>query len=87
MTPEEQAKYLVNTFYYSLPNNGSTQGINSTTRRYMEAIRCALITIDQILREQNNFIQTIRQFDYWHEVKQEVLNIQKGKTYDSKATN
>tara|TARA_R110000868_G_scaffold11323_3_gene55382 strand:- start:1964 stop:2191 length:228 start_codon:yes stop_codon:yes gene_type:complete len=75
MTPKEQAKDLVNTFYYSLPNNGSTEGINSTTRRYQEAIKCALITIDRILREENNLIQTIRQFDYWHEVIQEIKKI------------
>ena len=75
MTPKEQAKDLVNTFYYSLPNNGSTEGINSTTRRYQEAIKCALITIDRILREENNLIQTIRQFDYWHEVLQEIKKI------------
>ena len=39
-------KDLVNTFYYSLPNNGSTEGINSTTRRYAEAKECALIAED-----------------------------------------
>lgn len=37
---------LVNTFYYSLPNNGSTEGLNSTTRRYVEAQQCALIAED-----------------------------------------
>ena len=37
---------LVNTFYYSLPNNGSQEGINSTTRRYAEAQQCALIAED-----------------------------------------
>ena len=39
-------KDLVNTFYYSLPNNGSTEGLNSTTRRYEEAKQCALIAED-----------------------------------------
>ena len=34
---------LVNTIYYSLPNNGSQEGINSTTRRMEEAKACALI--------------------------------------------
>lgn len=41
-----KAKDLVDTFYYSLPNNGSTEGINSTTRRYEEAKQCALIAED-----------------------------------------
>jgi len=39
-------KDLVNTFYYSLPNNGSQEGLNSTTRRYAEAKQCALIAED-----------------------------------------
>jgi len=34
---------LVNTIYYSLPNNGSQEGINSTTRRMEEAKTCAQI--------------------------------------------
>jgi hypothetical protein len=49
MTPKQKAKNLVNTFYYSLPNNGSQEGINSTTRRYSEAKQCALIAIDEII--------------------------------------
>ena len=40
---ETKNKDLVNTFYYALPNNGSQEGINSTTRRYEEAKQCALI--------------------------------------------
>ena len=43
---ETKNKDLVNTFYYSLPNNGSTEGLNSTTRRYAEAKQCALIADD-----------------------------------------
>jgi len=41
---------LVNTFYYSLPNNGSQEGLNSTTRRYAEAKQCALIA-DEFAKE------------------------------------
>ena len=46
MISQDKAKDLVNTFYYSLPNNGSTEGLNSTTRRYAEAKQCALIAED-----------------------------------------
>ena len=46
MNSQDKAKDLVNTFYYSLPNNGSTEGLNSTTRRYEEAKQCALIAED-----------------------------------------
>jgi hypothetical protein len=49
MIHKEKAKDLVNTFYYTLPNNGSQIGINSTTSRYEEAIRCALIAIDELI--------------------------------------
>ena len=43
---ETKNKDLINTFYYLLPNNGSTEGLNSTTRRYEEAKQCALIAED-----------------------------------------
>jgi len=68
MTPKQKAKDLVNTFYYSLPNNGSTEGLNSTTRRYEEAKQCALIAVNEILESIDNFeIQ-----DFYLEVKQEI---------------
>jgi hypothetical protein len=68
MTPKQKAKDLVNTFYYSLPNNGSTEGLNSTTRRYAEAKQCALIAVNEILESIDNFeIQ-----DFYLEVKQEI---------------
>ena len=75
MTPKEKARELVNTFYYSLPNNGSQEGINSTTRRYQEAIRCALIAVDEIIKthllsEKNAF--GIHPVDYWQQVKQQI---------------
>ena len=71
MTPKEKARDLVDTFYYSLPNNGSTEGVNSTTRRYAEAKQCALIALretvwgylDQYPIEVQN---------YWEEVKQKI---------------
>lgn len=49
MTPKEKSKDLINAFYYSLPNNGSETGLNSTTERYKEAIQCALICVDELI--------------------------------------
>lgn len=76
MTHKEKAKDLVNIFYYSLPNNGSREGINSTTRRYQEAITCALITVDQILlsHEMSITCEDII-LDYWQEVKSEIKKL------------
>ena len=52
MTPaKEKARDLLNSFYYALPNNGGFTGLNSTTSRYQEGIRCALIAVDSILKE------------------------------------
>jgi hypothetical protein len=70
-TPKEKARDLVNTFYYALPNNGSQEGLNSTTRRYAEGIRCALIAVDEII----NYLEVdgfSTQINYWQEVKQEI---------------
>ena len=36
ITPKEKAEQLVNSFYYALPNNGSSTGLNGTTARYKE---------------------------------------------------
>ena len=68
MTPKEKAKDLVSLFYYALPNNGSTQGLNSTTSRYQEGIRCALIAVDEII----NAIRPFGNREWWQEVKQEI---------------
>lgn len=46
MIIQQQARDIVHSFYYALPNNGSQEGLNSTTARYREAIDCALISID-----------------------------------------
>ena len=75
MTHKEKAKDLVNTFYYSLPNNGSREGINSTTRRYQEAIKCALITVDQMVKFLSLNDSTIGLVQYWNKVKLEIKKL------------
>ena len=76
MTPKEKARDLVDTFYYSLPNNGSTEGINSTTRRYAEAKQCALITVNYIMSSNphSNLFDTEGKstISYWMLTKQEI---------------
>ena len=75
MTPKEKAQQLVNSFYYALPNNGRRTGLNSTTIRYKEAIKCALIAVDEILSSFTALsygVVYLGQIDYWQEVKEEI---------------
>ena len=45
------ARQLINDFYYQLPNNGSLkEGLLSCERRYNEAIICALVCIDNMIK-------------------------------------
>jgi len=69
MTPTDKAKELVNQYYFSLPNNGSFEGINSIPRRWEEAVRCALIAVEQIIEAT---IDDWSHNDYWKEVKKEI---------------
>jgi hypothetical protein len=77
MTPKEKAEDLINSFYYSLPNNGSEVGLNSTTERYEEAIQCALIAVDEIMslmiKFHNRHIEdNSNEIYFWEEVKNEL---------------
>ena len=85
MTPKQKAKDLINSFYYSLPNNGSETGLNSTTIRYKEAIQCALICVDEIINQFKGIYETLKvngiitgkveeseNYKYWQEVKNEL---------------
>jgi hypothetical protein len=76
-----KAKDLVNTFYYSLPNNGSQEGLNSTTRRYAEAKQCALIAVDVMMAEIVNWAGggeiewEKKRWKYLLDVKQEIQKL------------
>jgi hypothetical protein len=85
---KEKARDLVLSFYYALPNNGSTEGINSTTRRYQEGIRCALISIEQIIDEYQSIsdlestlvvngqvMSIVDKIVYWNEVEREIIKL------------
>jgi hypothetical protein len=67
MNSKEKARELVHTFYYTLPNNGSQEGLNSTTSRYQESIQCALIAVDELIKQVAH-----SDVGYWKEVKQEI---------------
>jgi hypothetical protein len=85
---KEKARDLVLSFYYALPNNGSTEGINSTTRRYQEGIRCALISVGTILDEYQSIsdlestlvvggqvMSIVDKIVYWNEVKSQIQKL------------
>ena len=66
MTPKEKAKELVNKF---IPHVQWKLGQDEIIER---AKRCALIAVDEILNEENDFIQTKWHYNYWEEVKNEI---------------
>lgn len=81
LTAEEQAKDLVLTFYYSLPNNGyQNHGINSCESRYREGVSCAMIAVKRIIKTLNEDIRDLDVrgsilldlIDYWREVLIEI---------------
>ncbi len=81
MKPKEKAEQLVNSFYYALPNNGSSKGLNSTNVRYKEATVCALIAVNELIESHllltttHESAPSVRCKRYWLQVKQEIENI------------
>jgi hypothetical protein len=85
ITKPTPARNLINKFYYQLPNNGSLdRGLLSCDRRYKEAITCALICIDEMIRiapwggDIDNEIEDGSK-EYYIKVKQELIQIQNDK--------
>ena len=80
---KEKAQQLVEKFYFALPNNGSFTGINNVNDRYEEAKRCALIAVDEIMKNnKDNIIHWMPCHseecgcrDYWTNVKQEIKKL------------
>ena len=75
MKAKEKAEQLVNSFYYALPNNGSSTGC---AVRYKEATVCALIAVDELI-ESHLLLTTTHESEpsvrckrYWLQVKQEI---------------
>ena len=63
MTPKEKAKELVEKYQFV--------EIAYYTSMF-EVKQCALIAVDEILNDDNEFMQTFFQKEYWQEVKQEI---------------
>jgi hypothetical protein len=74
MNAREKANNLVNRYYYMLPNNGSiNEGINSCESRYNEAIECAFVVVDEILKVSITYAG--KDYDFYQEVKQWIQKI------------
>ena len=56
MTPKEKAEELVNKYWNDIPDTF-----------FEEAIQCALIAVDELIKEVNH-----SDVGYWKEVKQEI---------------
>jgi hypothetical protein len=75
MNPKEKALELIEQFKDKVnPYIGS--GMLSNTHDddtiLWQSKRCALVAVDEILNEENHFIQTDAHFLYWKQVKQEI---------------
>jgi hypothetical protein len=68
MIPKEKAKELV---YKYLPLLYGKKPYYKNSDLF-KCKQCALIAIDEILNNDNNFFNTYSQNDYWLQVKQEI---------------
>ena len=68
MTPREKAGWLIERFYFSLPNNGSFTGPSNINDRWEEAKKCALICCDEVL----GYMGADRGYEFWTSVKEEI---------------
>jgi hypothetical protein len=70
MTPKEKAKELIEMFIFFASNEGTTEDgfIYSDEMQMFNAKQCALIAVDEILKE--CLLQL--KVEYWKQVKQEI---------------
>ena len=66
MIPKQKAKELM--FLFS----NKIQKYDTILYQKKLSKKCALIAVDEILNEENDFIQTKWHNNYWEEVKQEI---------------
>jgi len=69
MTPKQKAVELVQRFI--------DEAYAETTEQLYTPVakNAALIAVDEILNEENHFIQTDAQLLYWEQIKQEIKNL------------
>jgi hypothetical protein len=65
MTPKEKAEELFAKYTFLTISDMSDENFNQTKQ-------CALVAVDEVLNEENHFIQTDAHFLYWEQVKQEI---------------
>jgi len=68
MTPKEKAKELFAKYVFLTISDMSDENFNQTKQ-------CALVAVDEVLNEENHFIQTDAHLLYWNQVKQEIENL------------
>ena len=69
MIPKEKAKELV--LKYLRIDNNTKEWFNTHIAK-----QCALIAVDEILNSRKeHLVQSIKFYEYWTEVKQEIINI------------
>ena len=71
MTPKEKAEELFAKYAFLTISDMSDENFNQTKQ-------CALVAVDEVLNEENHFIQTDAHFLYWEQVKHEI------KTFNTK---
>jgi hypothetical protein len=68
MTSKEKAEELFAKYAFLTISDMSDENFNQTKQ-------CVLIAVDEVLNEENHFIQTDAHFLYWEQVKQEIQNL------------
>jgi hypothetical protein len=68
MTPKEKAEELFAKYVFLTISDMSDENFNQTKQ-------CALVAVDEILNEENHFIQTDAHLLYWEQVKEEIQNL------------
>jgi hypothetical protein len=68
-SPKEKAKELFDKFMKPI------DGWHKYPMCFDTAKQCAIIAVDEILNNDNNFFNTYSQNDYWLQVKQEIENL------------
>ena len=63
-TPKEKAKELFEKFLFYTLNDFSDENFEQTRQ-------CALVAVNEVLNEENHFIQTDAQLLYWEQLNQE----------------
>jgi len=70
MTPKEKAQYLFDNFYNHCFNPDTYRDVNEDNAK-----QCALIAVDEIIKQESTYDLSISDINYWQQVKQEINNL------------